>query len=240
MSDAQPRVSGVRNIPAAAGKARSDAGARPVSLFLASSNSGKLREFAAAGAARGIRVDPLPGFALLEICVEDGATFEENARKKALHYSRNAPGCVFADDSGISVDVLNGAPGIYSARYAGPDATDDRNNARLLAEIHEREAPFRIRAAGAAKTREKFNRAAHYVCSIALAEAGQILTVVEGRADGMIVDEPRGSGGFGYDPYFYYPPLGKTFAEILPEEKFAVSHRGIAFRRLLDYLDARP
>jgi XTP/dITP diphosphohydrolase len=186
-----------------------------------------------------VRVEALPGLAELTVCVEDGETFEENARKKAIHFSRNSPGWVFADDSGLCVDVLNGAPGVYSARFAGPQASDGQNNARLLEEIHQVEAQRRAQAATAPRPRGLFNRAAHYICVIALAEAGQVLTTVEGRADGVMIDEPRGAGGFGYDPYFFYPPLGKTFAEILAEEKFAVSHRGAAFRRLLDYLCTR-
>ena len=234
---------------------------RHSSLFLASSNPGKLREFREAAASRGIKVEALPDFAALPECVEDGTTFEENARKKAIHYSRNFSGWVFADDSGICVDALNGAPGVYSARYAGPPAADEQNNTRLLAEIHlvEKGARLDVPLPSPFSRNSKFenrkstlisqvshfdfrvstapgNRAAHYICVIALAEAGQVRTVVEGRADGVIIDEPRGAGGFGYDPYFYYPPLGKTFAEILPEEKFAVSHRGAAFRKLLDYL----
>jgi XTP/dITP diphosphohydrolase len=208
-------------------------------LYLASSNPGKLREFREAGLARGIVVETVPGFAELAICIEDGTTFEENARKKAIHYSRSFPGWVFADDSGICVDALNGAPGIYSARFAGPQATDEQNNARMLAEIHLVEDQRRARVTNTARPHGLFNRAAHYLCVIAMAEAGQVLTVMEGRADGVIIDEPRGTGGFGYDPYFFYPPLGKTFAEILPEEKFAVSHRGVAFRKLLDYLCTR-
>ena len=211
---------------------------RHSSLFLASSNPGKLREFREAAAARGVTVEALPGFAELTACVEDGTTFEENARKKAVHYSRKSPGWVFADDSGICVDALDGAPGVYSARFAGPQATDEQNNERLLAEIHQVEAQRRAQAVRTPRPHDLFNRAAHYICVIALAEAGQVLTVVEGRADGVIIDEPRGTGGFGYDPYFFYPPLGKTFAEIIPEEKFAVSHRGAAFRKLLDYLCA--
>jgi len=226
------------------------------SLLLASSNPGKLREFRAAAAERGVTVDVLPGLAELPGCLEDGITFEENACKKAAHYSRYSPGWIFADDSGLCVDALDGAPGVYSARFAGPQATDAQNNQRLLAEIHRVElgegfdrnskfenrnsmldAPvsnfeFRVSAA-------RSNRSAHYICVIALAEAGKILTVVEGRADGVILDEFRGTGGFGYDPYFFYPPRGKTFAEMLPEEKFAVSHRGAAFHKLLDYL-CRP
>lgn len=211
---------------------------RHSSLFLASSNPGKLREFRGAAAARGVTVEALPRFDELTLCVEDGTTFEENASKKAIYYSRNSPEWVFADDSGISVDVLDGAPGIYSARFAGDLATDEQNDERLLEEIHRVEAMRRAQAATSPRPHGLFNRAAHYVCVIALAQAGQVLTVVEGRADGVIIDEPRGAGGFGYDPYFFYPPMGKTFAEILPEEKFAVSHRGAAFRKLLDYLCA--
>ncbi|HTS68639.1 MAG TPA: non-canonical purine NTP pyrophosphatase [Terriglobia bacterium] len=232
-------------------------------LYLASSNPGKLREFREAAAARGVQIEPLPGFSDLPACVEDGATFEENARKKAMYYSRNNPGWVFADDSGICVDALQGAPGVYSARFAGPQASDDQNNARLIEEIHriESEASARMSTPPPDRNSKAGNRdplpngrsssfdlpvwvssthrAAHYICVIALAEAGRILTVVEGRADGFIIDQPRGTGGFGYDPYFYYPPLGETFAELLPEAKFAVSHRGAAFRKLLDVLGAR-
>jgi XTP/dITP diphosphohydrolase len=203
---------------------------------LASSNPGKLREFRAAAAARNVRLEALPGFAESPVCIEDGTTFEENARKKAVHYSRSCPGLIFADDSGLCVEALDGAPGVYSARFAGPRATDQQNNQRLLADLHQVEARRQTPAAHSLGPLGRFNRAAHYVCVIALAEAGQVITVVEGRADGVIIDEPRGSGGFGYDPYFFYPPLGKAFAEIQPEEKFAVSHRGAAFRKLLDYL----
>ncbi len=205
-------------------------------LYLASSNPGKLREFREAAAERGITIEPLPGFARMPICVEDGTTFEENARKKAIHYSRSSPGRVFADDSGICVDALNGTPGVYSARFAGPEATDAQNNQRLLADLHLFEVQANTRTAIACGPYKLSHRAAHYVCVIALAEAGQVLTVLEGRADGVIIDAPRGTGGFGYDPYFLYPPLNKTFAELLPEQKFAVSHRGIAFRKLLEYL----
>lgn len=203
-------------------------------LFLASSNPGKLREFREAAAARGVHLEPLPAFAQFPLCIEDGATFEQNARKKAIHYSRNSAGWVFADDSGICVDILEGAPGIYSARFAGPQATDEQNNERLLAEIHRAETRLAGASAASAPVATTPSRAAHYICAIALARSGEVCAVVEGRADGTIVDAPAGAGGFGYDPYFFYPPLGKTFAELLPEEKFAVSHRGRAFRKLLD------
>lgn len=195
---------------------------RHSSLYLASANPGKLREFRDAARARGVAVQAVPRFRKLPPCLEDGTSFEENARKKALHYSRFTEGLVFADDSGLSVEALGGAPGVYSARFSGPHATDATNNAKLLSELE------RVRAT---------DRSAHYACVIALARRGRILTVVEGRADGRIIDTPRGSGGFGYDPYFLYPRLAKTFAELSPEEKFAVSHRGEAFRKLLEFLE---
>jgi XTP/dITP diphosphohydrolase len=192
------------------------------SLYLASTNPGKLREFREAAQARGISVEIVPHLQDLPPCIEDGQTFEENARKKALHYSRYTKGSVFADDSGISVDGLGGKPGIESARFAGPAGSDEDNNRKLLEEL--RQVPTR-------------DRSAHYICVIALAERGRILTVVEGRADGVILFQPRGQGGFGYDPLFLYRPLGKTFGELTPEEKFAVSHRGEAFRILLEFLE---
>ncbi|MGO9271966.1 MAG: RdgB/HAM1 family non-canonical purine NTP pyrophosphatase [Terriglobia bacterium] len=191
-------------------------------LYLASTNSGKLREFREAASRRGITVEALPGIAGMAPCVEDGATFEENACQKARYYSTLAPGLVFADDSGICADALGGGPGIYSARFAGPGASDEANNAKLIESL----APF---TAG--------QRAAHYVCVIALAEAGRIAAVTEGRADGVILAAPRGAGGFGYDPFFLFPALGLTFAELSPESKFGVSHRGEAFRKLLDRVE---
>jgi XTP/dITP diphosphohydrolase len=225
-------------------------------LYLASSNPGKLREFREAASARGIHVEPLPGIESLPACIEDGRTFEENARKKALHYSAYVSGPVFADDSGICVDALGGAPGVFSARFAGPDATDGENNQKLLEELRrvdeelrlaetfiEGQASFRAPQDGSgvapAAKYQPLRRTGHYVCVIALAQSGRVLCVTEGRADGIILDAPKGTGGFGYDPYFFYPPLGKTFAELKPEEKFAVSHRGEAFRKLLDFLSQK-
>lgn len=204
----------------------------PAKLWLASSSEGKLREFAEAARSRSIDVEALPGIERLEPCVEDGLTFEANARKKAEYYSRHGDGLVFADDSGIALDALGGAPGVYSARYSGPAATDDANNAKLIAELSRALQPDVIGPSAAPNP----HAAGHYVCVIALARRGQVLTVTEGRADGIIVAPPRGTGGFGYDPYFFFPPLGRTFAELSPEAKFAVSHRGEAFRKLLDYL----
>ncbi len=190
-------------------------------VLVASSNAGKIREFQSAAARLEIHVEPLPDFSRLPPAIEDGETFEENARKKAVHYSRFSSAPVFADDSGIALDALGGAPGVHSARFSGTGASDESNNCKLLAAL----------AALPGCT-----HAAHYVCVIVLAREGRVLAVTEGRADGLIVDEPRGSGGFGYDPYFFFPPLGKTFAELSAEEKFRVSHRGEAFRKLLDFL----
>jgi XTP/dITP diphosphohydrolase len=199
-------------------------------LYLASANPGKLREFCAAAAARGIALEAVPGIESLPLCLEDGPTFEANARKKALHYSAYVNGLVFADDSGICVDALGGAPGILSARFAGAGADDAANNQKLRAELRL------VEASKGTACPTLTGRTARYVCVIALAERGQIVTVVEGRVDGFILDAPRGCGGFGYDPFFFYPPQGKTFAELSPEEKSAVSHRGEAFRKLLDFL----
>jgi XTP/dITP diphosphohydrolase len=199
-------------------------------LYLASANPGKLREFRAAAAARGIALEPVPGIENLPPCAEDGTTFEANARKKALHYSAYVDGLVFADDSGICVEALGGAPGILSARFAGAGADDAANNQKLLAELHLAEA-----SKGTACPALK-GRTARYVCAIALAECRQIVTVVEGHVEGLILDVARGCGGFGYDPFFFYPPQGKTFAELSPEDKSVVSHRGEAFRKLLDFL----
>jgi XTP/dITP diphosphohydrolase len=194
-----------------------------LTIYLASTNPGKLREFRHAAEARGIGVELLPGIEDLPVCVEDGDTFEANARKKALYYSQWTDGMVFADDSGISVDALGSRPGVYSARYAGPEADDEANNQKLLRELAS--VPFS-------------ERTAHYICVVALAKQGKVLTVVEGRANGLIQNEPAGTGGFGYDPYFFYPPFQKTFAQLGMEEKFKVSHRGEAFRKLLDYLQS--
>ncbi|MGI9104034.1 MAG: RdgB/HAM1 family non-canonical purine NTP pyrophosphatase [Terriglobales bacterium] len=194
-------------------------------VLIATSNPGKLRDFRAAAAPYGIEITPVPDFSGLPSVVEDGATFEENARKKADHYSRFASGeMVLADDSGLMVDALGGAPGVHSARYAAgtgePNSSDAANNARLL---HETE------------TIPDDRRSARFVCVIAAARDGRSLATVRGEALGQLLREPRGSGGFGYDPLFYFPSLDKTFAELSPEEKATVSHRGEAFRKFLDW-----
>ncbi|HEV2348659.1 MAG TPA: RdgB/HAM1 family non-canonical purine NTP pyrophosphatase [Terriglobia bacterium] len=201
-------------------------------LYIASTNPGKIKEFREAAQESGVTVEPLPGMRSLPACVEDGRTFEANARKKALHYSRCVNGLLLADDSGISVDALGGAPGVYSARFAGPNATDQQNNQLLLKRLREVQA----RASEQTLHPSPASRSAQYICVIALAERGRILTTTEGQGKGQILESPRGSGGFGYDPLFYFPPLGKTYAELSPEAKFGVSHRGEAFRKLLGFL----
>jgi XTP/dITP diphosphohydrolase len=195
-------------------------------ILIATSNAGKLRDFAGAAAPLGIEIASIPNFASLPAVVEDGATFEENARKKAEGYSREVPGeIVLADDSGLEVDALKGAPGIHSARYAADaphlmnnNTDDEANNARLLREL--KEVP-------------DDKRSARFVCVIAAARDGQTLQVFRGEAEGMILNRARGTNGFGYDPVFYYPQTQKAFAELTAEEKAQYSHRGAAFRQFL-------
>lgn len=190
-------------------------------IFIATSNAGKLRDFAGAAQAFGIEVAPLPGFSSLAAVEEDGQTFEENARKKAEQYSAHADGeIVLADDSGLEVDALDGAPGVYSARYAGENATDAENNAKLLREL------------GGVPDRD---RSARFVCVIAAARDGNTLATFRGEAAGRVLFSERGSGGFGYDPLFLVPSLGKTFAEFEAADKAKVSHRGRAFAKFLEW-----
>jgi XTP/dITP diphosphohydrolase len=198
----------------------------PARLFLASSNPGKLGEFRAlaptAAASTRVELELLPGFDSLPSFEESSPTFAENALGKTLHYSRLREGFVFADDSGLVVPALGGAPGVHSARYAGPTATSAERITKLLGELRGK--------AGS-------QRAAHFTCAVALAKQGHAIAIVTDRVDGEILDAPRGSAGFGYDPVFYFPPLKKTFAELTAEEKNQHSHRGKAFRKLLAALD---
>jgi XTP/dITP diphosphohydrolase len=195
----------------------------PVKLYLASSNQGKLAEFRLLArevkTSTPIALDLLPNFASLSAFPEEAPTFAENAVGKALHYSRFCDDLVFADDSGLVVPALGGAPGVRSARYAGPSGSSADCIAKLLREL-------RGKAGG--------DRSAHFVCAIALARAGRPLAIVTDRVDGEVLDAPRGSSGFGYDPVFYFPPLQKAFAELSADEKNSASHRGKAFRRLLE------
>jgi XTP/dITP diphosphohydrolase len=194
----------------------------PAKLFLASSNPGKLAEYRGLAAASApslpVELELLPGFDTLPAFEENAPTFAENAAGKALHYSRHRDGLVFADDSGLVVPALGDAPGVHSARYAGPQATNSQRIEKLLDEMRDKTGPDRV---------------AYFVCAIALAERGRAMAIVTDRVDGEILEAPRGSGGFGYDPVFCFPALEKTFAELPAEEKNQRSHRGKAFRRLL-------
>jgi len=203
-------------------------------ILVATSNPGKIRDLVGAALAHKVRIEALPNFAALPYVVEDGVTFEANARKKAEHYSRYAAGeLVIADDSGLEVDALGGAPGVRSAHYAADEhgaandsadanSDDEANNARLLRELHEVPDEFRT---------------GRFVCLIAAARTGHTLATFHGRAEGMLLRAPRGSNGFGYDPLFYFPEIGKTFAELNAEEKARYSHRGAAFRAFLEWED---
>jgi XTP/dITP diphosphohydrolase len=194
-----------------------------VTVFCATSNPGKLREFqlAAMDSAGDFNVQPLARS--VPPPEEHGATFEENAIEKARYYGQFANGYLFADDSGLEVDALGGAPGVHSARYAGPDATDAQNNALLLE-----------RLSGAA------NRRARFVCVIALVHDGQLVCTFRGSVEGRILEAPRGSGGFGYDPLFYHDSYkegpGCTFAEAPIGHKMLVSHRGQALEAMFTFL----
>jgi XTP/dITP diphosphohydrolase len=186
-----------------------------MTIFCATSNPGKLREFQLAAPDFDVRrlavsVDPPE---------ETGATFEENAVLKAEYYGKHAAGYLFADDSGLEVDALGGAPGVYSARYAGEHATDEENNALLLRDL-----------TGVA------NRTARFVCVIALVNNGALIRTFRGSVEGIILDGARGAGGFGYDPLFYHAPFGCTFGEAPIEDKMKVSHRAQALEAMFTFL----
>ena len=199
-------------------------------VLIATSNPGKLRDFAGAAAVHGIEIAGIPNFSSLPLVVEDGQTFEENARKKAEEYSRYAPGeIVVADDSGLELDALKGSPGVHSARYAADqphladaNTDDEANNARVLREL---------------KHVPSDERTARFVCVLAAARDGQTVQTFRGVAEGIILDTPRGANGFGYDPLFYFPQIEKTFAQLSAEEKSKYSHRGAAFRQFLDWCE---
>jgi XTP/dITP diphosphohydrolase len=188
-------------------------------VYCATTNHRKLREFQMA-LQDSMQVQPLPGLASITPCEETGVTFEQNAVQKALYYSKFCDGYVFVDDSGLEVDALQGAPGVYSARFAGPNATDTANNQLLLEKMH-----------GVA------DRAARFVCVVALADSGRLVRTFRGEVEGELLEAPRGANGFGYDPLFFYPAFGCSFGEAPLERKMEVSHRSQALRQMRNYLD---
>ena len=187
-------------------------------LFLASSNIGKLREFVELARGSGVTIELLPRFGEFPSFEESAPTFAENSVGKALHYSRFTDEAVLADDSGLAVPVLDGAPGVFSARYAGSGASDADRVQKLLREMRGKDGA---------------ERRARFVCVTAVARAGRAIAVVSDLARGVITEGPRGAGGFGYDPIFLFEELGRTYAELTPAEKNAYSHRGKSFRKLL-------
>jgi XTP/dITP diphosphohydrolase len=201
-------------------------------LYAATTSQGKLRDFRTAATTHALDIEPLPGLTSIPSPIEDGATFTANATLKAVYYSQFAPGeLVLADDSGLEVDALGGAPGVRSARFAAdtglvdsPDANDNTdvwNNMVLLQ---------RMASIPAAR------RTARYRCVLVAARDGQSLHAVEGSVEGLILEAPRGTCGFGYDPLFFLPELDRTMAEIDLETKLSLSHRGRALEALLPLL----
>jgi XTP/dITP diphosphohydrolase len=193
----------------------------PVKIEVATSNPGKLREYRELAAGQPIQLESVPGIAALAPFDESANTFAENSAGKALYYSRFTSEPVIADDSGLVVPALGGAPGVHSARYAGPNATDADRIKKLLAEMRGKTGS---------------DRRARFVCVLTLAQAGRAIAIFSDSVEGTIADEPHGTGGFGYDPIFYFEKLGKTYAEIPRELKNEYSHRGRAFRKLLNFL----
>lgn len=190
-------------------------------IVIASKNRGKIAEFAGALAALPVKVLALSDFGDIPDAREDGDTFAANAIKKALYYARFTGKACLADDSGLEVDALDGAPGVFSARYAGENANDAANNQKLLTALN---------GVGTDK------RTARFRCVLAYAAENDAVITADGVCEGVILEEPRGTGGFGYDSLFYMPDLKRTMAEMTMAEKNAVSHRGRAIRAMVRQL----
>jgi len=192
-----------------------------VRLILASNNEGKIKEFSQILNEIGIEVVSLKQIGLDVEVIEDKETFIENAIKKATEVCGICGQPVLADDSGLAVDYLNGAPGVYSARYSCPEPTPEKNRIKLLEEL--KDVPYE-------------QRTARFVCMLALVFPDGRFVTSRGECEGIITEEQIGESGFGFDPLFYYPPFNKTFAELNADEKNEVSHRGQAIRNLRDEL----
>lgn len=198
-------------------------------IVLATTNTNKIREFQHVLKNFPVEIKSLADFGPLPGVIEDGATFDDNAYKKALHYAKVLGLPAIADDSGLVVEALDGKPGVYSARYAGEHASDAENCEKLLEEL------------GAVQ-----NRKASFACVLSMAVPSGPALTYEAYCDGTILEQPRGENGFGYDPLFFYEPLGKTFAELSLEQKNTVSHRGkvlaelsAEFPKVMQWIDTR-
>ncbi len=189
-------------------------------LILATRNAHKTREFTEMLGA-DFTVEDLRTHPGIDEVIEDGATFAENARRKAVAVSRQLPGLVLADDSGLEVDSLGGAPGVFSARFAGPEATDAANRRKLLEALRPIATP---------------HRGARFRCALALARDGRVLAICEGTVVGQIVRQARGSAGFGYDALFQPNEFSETFAELPAAMKNSISHRGRAVPKMKQFL----
>ncbi len=189
-------------------------------LVLATRNAGKTREIQELFRNFPVNIKNLQDFGPIPEVQEDGATFDDNAYKKAVFAAKVLGLPALADDSGLEVEALGGLPGVHSARYAGPSATDDKNNAKLLRAMEG-----------------KANRSAAFVCVVCIAVPAGMALTYDGRCEGLIAESAAGTDGFGYDPVFYYPPLKKTFAQLSREEKNQVSHRGKALEQLKEEFD---
>lgn len=207
-------------------------------VLVATRNRGKFQEIVRLLGPAGFTPVGLEDTGLFGEAQEHGKTYLENAAAKALYWSRQYEGPVLAEDSGLEVQTLGGKPGIHTARYGGPGLTDAQRIQKLLDELaaaagaDRQVAPTTAGAAHAAGT----SRAAAYKCAAVLANGGTLIASFSGACQGEIAAAPRGSGGFGYDPIFLYPPLGKTFAELAADEKDKISHRGAALRALAEHL----
>jgi XTP/dITP diphosphohydrolase len=191
-------------------------------LLVATTNPNKVKEIRHVLDGANVEVITLEGWPDLVAPEETGRTFEDNARLKATYYARATGQVTVAEDSGIEIDALGGVPGVESARYGGEDTSHPEKFARLYAALDR------------TGTRDS---AARFVCALAMASPDAILFEARGVIEGRVAHKPAGSGGFGYDPFFFYPPYGRTLGQVTPEEKLAVSHRGQAFRKLREYLD---
>ena len=190
-------------------------------LKLATSNPGKLSEYLRLAPDSPVELELMPGFAELTLFEESAPTFAENGAAKAIYYSRFCDDVVLAEDSGLVVPALGGAPGVRSARYGGENATDEDRVQLVLQQM---------------KGKSGDQRGARFVCVTALACAGRPLAVVSDFVEGLLAEEPYGSAGFGYDPIFFSPELGKTTGEASAEEKDRISHRSKAFRKLISII----